>query len=334
MSKTANPLLESSSQEETQITKEEPDTSSVPFVTASLAREAGSPNSATGKTLSIPAGKILVRSLPNREASAFEGEAFELLKESIHATGGNRIPIGVVKLPESVDGFAFELAFGERRWRACGELGLPVNAVVQDPNPSVPTLEQKLAENALRVDLSPYELGCQINTPGPDGKLCSLGRLAVLLGREKGDLSKVRRLAQLPDEVLVAFRDRTQLKFRHAKPLHDAVTLNRQAVADAAKRIANLAEALPTDDVVLALVAASKGGLDRPTPPSKSIDIEVDGQVLGRSTIGKNGAVSIDLLLSLNDRQREALLKTVQSFLRKRVLKTKPTSPRAPEGVK
>lgn len=287
-----------------------------------------------GEVRTIPVDKILVRKGTNRDESSFEGEEFELLVDSIRAAGGNTIPVILRYLVNPEDGCEVELVAGERRLRACKQARVDVTALVLRDCTDEFALSAKLVENALRRQLSPYELGCQINVPGPDGKRISLRHAEMLTGHDKSDLSKVRRLADLDQRVLAVVPNKTELQYRHEKVLNDALARDRQAVLAEADRIALLEVKPSTKEVVSLLEAAATGGVGPSHPRLEGEPIEVDGLQVGQCKLGKGGTLTLSLSVPLDRRQHDALLKCVEGFYRRRVLKKPPTTPSDTETPK
>jgi hypothetical protein len=150
----------------------------------------------------------------------------------------------------------------------------------------------------------------------------SLGHAERETGRDKSDLSKATQLAALPEPVLAAFSCRTELQYRHAKPLKDAVAANPAAVLAEAARLVAGPERPSTPEVVALLVKAATGGVGPSNTPAAAQPIEVDGQTVGRYRTGAGGKLTIELELPLERRERDALHKNLVAFLRRRVLKT------------
>ena len=102
-------------------------------------------------------GEIKLSKWANRNEKSFDVPAFELLKREIAAAGENVQPIKVRPIsPEGV--VKYELVYGQRRHRACSDLGIAVNAMVQEMSDQELFLTMD-RENRGREDLSPYELG-------------------------------------------------------------------------------------------------------------------------------------------------------------------------------
>jgi ParB family transcriptional regulator, chromosome partitioning protein len=268
----------------------------------------------------LPFSQIRLPTTTNRDESRFQGKEFDAFVDLIHAAGGNSVPVLVRPLHEPVGEYLYDLVSGERRTRACGKRRLLVLAWVVNDCDDDEALLKRLRENAGRVDLSPYELGLQVNAALAAGALHSLGHAAREIGRDKSDLSKATQLAALPEPVLAAFSCRTELQYRHAKPLKDAVAANPGAVLAEAARL--VAERPSTPQLVALLVKAANGGVGPSNTPAAAQPIEIDGKTVGRWRTGAGGKLTIELQLPLERRDQEALRKSLDAFLRRRVLKT------------
>lgn len=280
-----------------------------------------------GRVLLIPADRIRITDEPNRIPDALLDESFQRLKESIDATRGNVQPVQV-HVRVGVDGtIEYVLIAGRRRVQACLETGHPVRAEVSEHVDERTAFLQRLAENALRQDLSPYERGRQIEH-GFEQKLFTLeSEASRAIGVDKSDLNKLRRLGRLDQRIVAAFPCPSDLQFKHAKPLADAVTSNPQAVLAEADRIAGLEPKPKADKVVALLVAAgSVGGVGRSHTPPADLPLSCDGQAVGRVKVARNGIVNVELDMPLERKEREQLAKVVEAFVRRHVLKAKPAA--------
>ncbi len=161
----------------------------------------------------------------NRDARSFETKEFHDLKEEIARSGGNVQPVKV--RPKS--GGRFEIVFGRRRTRACLELGLPVNAVVDDLSDMQAYVEM-VRENRDRKDLTAWEQGVMYDDAVRRGLFPSLRRMAEALGVQVSHASTACTLAQLPAEVLDAFPSPLDLQFRWAVPLKEALEADPEKV--------------------------------------------------------------------------------------------------------
>jgi ParB/RepB/Spo0J family partition protein len=277
-----------------------------------------------GQVLLIPADRIRITDEPNRIPDALRDESFQRLKESIDATRGNVQPVQVHRRV-GVDGtIEYVLITGRRRAQACRETGHPVRAEVTEHIDDRTAFLQRLAENALRQDLSPYERGRQIQH-GFEQKLFTLeSEASRAIGVDKSDLNKLRRLGRLDQRMVAAFPCPSDLQFKHAKPLTDAVASKPQAVLAEADRIAGLEEKPKVDEVVALLVAAgSVGVVGRSHTPPADLPLNCDGQSVGQIRVARNGLVKIELDMPLERKEREQLVKVVETFVRRRVLKAK-----------
>ena len=238
-----------------------------------------------GQILLIPADQILITDDPNRDPASFSDESFQSLKESIDATKGNTQPVQVERLVNPDGTVVLYLTSGHRRVRACLETGHPVRAeVVEHEKDLLAYLLRRLAENALRKDLSPLDRGRQIEHCFRQGVFKLESAASRTIGVDASDLNKLRRLAQLDPRIVAAFPNPSDLQFRHAKPLSDAVELNADAVLAEAVRLAGLAQKPNPAEVVARLTAAANAGrLGRSQTAPADLPLRCDGQDVDRS---------------------------------------------------
>ena len=128
------------------------------------------------------------------------------------------------------------------------------------------------------------------------------------------------QLASLPSEIVAAFQSSSQLQYRHAKPLTDAMDVAADAVIADARSIINAGKQLGAKDVVDRLLAASGVGVGRSNTPTETV-LECDGQRFGKCVIDKDGFVEIRLETVLDEKQRSRLHVELQAFYRRSVLK-------------
>lgn len=206
----------------------------------------------------------------NRHETSFAGQDFAALKDEIESAGGNVQPI---KVRPAGDGF--ELVFGHRRHRACLELGLQVLAVVE-PLTDAELFAQMDRENRSRKDLSAWEQGMMYRRALDAGLFPSLRMLAKDIGRDATAVSEALRIADLPAEVVAAFKSPNDIQFRWAKPLADACAQDLDGVLARAK---NAAGGAMEAAEVLAVLTAKTGTVGPSYTPSSAPPSKLD---LGR----------------------------------------------------
>lgn len=124
----------------------------------------------------------------------FSKEAIEELSSSIRKNGVIQ-PIAVRK-----DGEEFELIAGERRLRACRNLGYEtIPAVLVDVNESK-LLELALVENLQREDLNPIEESHAFQIM-VDRKGMTHEEIGKIIGKHRSYVSNAIRLLDLPDKI-------------------------------------------------------------------------------------------------------------------------------------
>lgn len=261
-------------------------------------------------------------SVPNRHAANFDDKEFEKLRKSIQFSGGNVQPILVRPVPLDDSGAAYEIIFGERRNRACLMAGVKVRAIVEEAEDATHNFLKTFRENQGRVNLSPWELGCQIRFGLDQAYFSSQRRAAEEVGRDISDISKALQLASLPAEVIKAFASPLDLQFRHAKLLSDAVSAAREAVLAEAHRIYETGESTQPGKVLAMLLAAAKTGVGPSNTKKVEVGIEVHGQHIGQLVADNEGRVQVNLALVLDERQRAELVMQMQRFYKRCIVKS------------
>lgn len=312
--------------------REQPDSSvdhGVPRTGASAAELSSADNVVLIDPKRIRPGKF-----PNRHKTTFDQDSFEQLRQSILLARKNTVPILVRRiLPTDASGIEFEVIYGERRLRACQEAGVQVQVIISSEIDDAGNFFETVRENQCRVDLSPWEIGCQAKFV-LETKLCAnQTRLASEFGCSKSRISEAIQLASLPPEILNAFDSPNTLQFRHAKRLGDAIKNNPQATLAAAREIAASNETRTTQEVIDLLLQAS-GDTVRPSNAPIEMPLENNGNCLGMVVFDKNGNVDIRLNESLRVDQRIPFLKHLQRFYARKTQRTLENSSKNHKGAK
>jgi len=148
---------------------------------------------------------------PNQPRRTFDPAQLESLKESISSDGLLQ-PIVVRR-----KGVGYELIAGERRWRACRELGLPRIPAMVRPAEDQQQLILALVENLQRSDLNPVDEARAFQQLRNDFGLTH-EEVARKVGRERSTVSNALRLLELPPSALDAV-SRGTLTAGHARTL-------------------------------------------------------------------------------------------------------------------
>ncbi|MFI9595591.1 ParB/RepB/Spo0J family partition protein [Nonomuraea sp. NPDC052265] len=132
---------------------------------------------------------------PRQPREVFDGERLQELADSIREVGLLQ-PIVV----RSVGGGQYELIMGERRWRACQQVGLdPVPAIVRNTQ-DTDLLRDALIENLQREQLNALEEAAAYQQLLDDFQ-ATHEQLASKVGRSRSHITNTLRLLNLPPEV-------------------------------------------------------------------------------------------------------------------------------------
>jgi ParB family chromosome partitioning protein len=235
--------------------------------------------------------KRIVRSKwANRHALSFEGSEFEGLKEDIRAQGGNVQPIKVRHLKD--ESGMYEIVFGHRRHQACLELGIEVQAIIDDLDEKHLFIEMD-RENRQRKDLRPFEIGAMYCKALDAGLFSSARRLAEEVGIDQSQLNKALSLARLPVDVVKAFESPLDLQYRWVADLVGAIQKDPDYVLSVALAIQSESPR-PNSGTVLRRLTTGRG-----TVPHVLKDEEVvqgaGGQIGKLVFNGKKRSVRVDL---------------------------------------
>ena len=234
----------------------------------------------------------------DRHPDSFSSQAFAELKQEIESAGGNVQPIKVRPVrgaaAEQPEGPRFELVYGSRRTRACLELGLPVRAVVDENVDDQALYVQMQRENRGRSNLSAWEQGVSYHKALNEGLFPSARRLAEQIGLDHSNVAKALRVAELPQEIVGAFRSPVDIQFRWAVALDKAYQQDPDAVLSAARLLAGRAPKPAAAEVFRSLTeAVSAKGKAKAKEASRAFVI-ADGKK-GVIRAGKGGAVTVEL---------------------------------------
>ena len=171
-------------------------------------------------------------------------------------------PITVRPLAGRAD--EYEIMTGHRRHAAAllldaeTEGGFAVRAVLEGSSADAAQRALRMyAENAARMDLSPYELGQAFRRWIDDGLFADQNAIADAVDVSKATVSKYLSLAALPDPVIQAFRDPRAISLRWVDQLTPVLKAHRAALLAAATRLAGEPAARAPEETLRALLAVA-----------------------------------------------------------------------------
>lgn len=264
---------------------------------------------------SLDPNKISRSKFANRHELNFEGDDFANLKQEIANSGRNIQPIKVRPIKNKSGTSSYEIVYGHRRHEACRQLGINVQAIVDNLDDQTLFVEME-RENRSRKDLSAWEQGIMYQRALQSGLFPSNKKLAEAIGVDLGAVGKALALAELPTEVVSAFPSPMDLQFRWAKPLRDAIEADGEGVLALAKTI-SVKHPKPKASEVFAALLAHKDpeGLNGSTPLESSVVQGVKGQ---KATIkfDANGLTVVNFAKSLDSDRRQKLTLLLSDFMK------------------
>jgi ParB family transcriptional regulator, chromosome partitioning protein len=258
---------------------------------------------------------IVSSSLPNRDETAFDSDNFYALKQSILQAGGNIQPVKVCRI--GVADF-FEVVFGHRRIHACRQLGIKVRAVVVNNLDNREILLERVRENIGRSDLSALDFGYICARALADNLFVSRKQMAIEFGKDEGDVSRALSLASLPVEVIAAFESPSDIQYRHAKPLKDALANNHKDVIAAARDVAAQGGKRLPALVLDRLIRPRNEEIGRSNLASRAT-LLWDGKPYAELKTQSDGKVSISFERRLDEADRDQLLANLEAFMKRQV---------------
>ncbi|MFI7105551.1 ParB/RepB/Spo0J family partition protein [Nonomuraea sp. NPDC050227] len=197
---------------------------------------------------------------PRQPREVFDDERLQELADSIREVGLLQ-PIVV----RSVGGGQYELIMGERRWRACQQVGLdPVPAIVRNTQ-DTDLLRDALIENLQREQLNALEEAAAYQQLLDDFQ-ATHEQLASKVGRSRSHITNTLRLLNLPPEVQLRVAAGT-ISAGHARALLGLSSSEEQV--ELAKRIvAELLSVRAVEEIVAmgSAKAAQKAPRERQAP--------------------------------------------------------------------
>ncbi len=135
---------------------------------------------------------------PNNPRKVFEQKSIDSLAESI-SLHGMQYPL-LISRTETTGKFI--LVGGERRYRACKQLGMTsVNAVITTGNPD----EIALIDNLQRIDLNPLEMALAFKALLDSRPGLSQSDVGKMVGRSRTGVSQIMGILRLSPEVRADF---------------------------------------------------------------------------------------------------------------------------------
>jgi ParB family chromosome partitioning protein len=249
--------------------------------------------------------KLIVRSKwANRHDLSFIGPEFDGLKDDISTQGGNVQPIKVRHLKGNSE--QYEIVFGHRRHQACLELGIEVQAIIDDLDEKHLFIEMD-RENRQRKDLRPFEIGSMYAKALDEGLFSSARKLADEVCIDQSQLNKALSLARLPVDVVKAFESPLDLQYRWVADLVGAIQKDPEHVLSIAKSITGESPR-PVSAKVFKRLTEGRGTV--PHPSAKDENLEGASGQKGKLAFNeKKRSVRIDL--ANIDPKRFSEIKTV-----------------------
>ena len=231
------------------------------------------------KTSQVRSGPFAVR-----DDSHWKDRSFQMLVRAIKRRGQNDEPI--VVRPIKFDPDSYEIVEGHRRHRACEELGLTVRAIVRDDR-DIEVVRGMLAHDRHVAKMSPLEKGRLINLAFRTFGWQSDREAEAELGLGYSQIAKLRKLAQLPIEVVKAFPSLSCINTNWGARLAQAVARDERAVVNRATAIERDRGSMSAEDVLEVLDEAAPGG---DGPRKRRVRFEVSGELVAEMVVTRGNA--------------------------------------------
>lgn len=195
-----------------------------------------------GKLRQVDPRRVRRSRFANRAMEEVGSPQFQMLADLVRQSGTNLVPAVVDELAASdcSDSHDFELVYGHRRHQVCLAEGLLLTVIVVPPLDNVERAFLMSNENEGRVAPCPLDMGLWLSTLLESGRFASQAALARTTSIKPASVTNLLKLARLPQEVIAAFSDRSELAHRHALPLEQAASDDLAGLVHRAKAIAAL----------------------------------------------------------------------------------------------
>jgi ParB family chromosome partitioning protein len=264
--------------------------------------------------IEIDPRRVRVSRYANRHEASFSTPEFLAFKVDLRESGGNLVPVKVRPILEAYPGEPeFELIYGHRRHRGCLEEALPLRALVQSVDDKKLFVDMD-RENRGRASLSPWEQGVMYQKALNDKLFPNQKVLAAELGLSQAVISKAIAIGNLPQEVVACFSAPLVLSYRTGQMLVEAVGSDEAAVLH---RAAQIFESTPKPEDAVALGLLLNG--DKPatsTQKQRATPLFMGKKRVGKVTIGKDGAMAIEMTLSaVEPTRRDRVMEAIKAVI-------------------
>lgn len=200
-----------------------------------------------GRVLSLDPQKVYAD--PDNVRRAIDQAEIDALAETIGARGQLQ---PIIVAPADDDG-RHMIQFGERRWRACLQLGREVRAIVREVSDPAQVRIDQFIENDQREQLSTRDMIAFVTGQVAAGM--SVADLARATGRDRARLSRLHGLASAPDFIAARLDD---------LPVRAAVALMKAAVHDEAG-VRGFLDRSPVGSLTVAICEAFSRDIGKPS---------------------------------------------------------------------
>lgn len=260
--------------------------------------------------IAIDPAKCRMNDLHRRLKSSIESGVLDEMVEQFK-TVGQVIPARGWKLNRPTeDGIEVILIFGARRRAAAEKAGIPLRVEIVEEPARTALIRQMHAENSSRKDYLPLEQGMEFKAFLDSGEVKHRDELALMLGIDRSRLTRCLQIAEMPAEVLAAYRNPSDLQLIPGSKLATLIESNaatRQKVIKAAQKwVAENGEGNPTSKL---MAAAS----ERKAPAKVDHDLVSSTRTSqGKLTASPDGAMVLRLNKTAPEALREEILKVLK----------------------
>lgn len=269
---------------------------------------------------------------PNRTPASLEDEAYEALKESIEAYGGNTQPIKVRRRQEweSTDregqdehgekqDVDYILVCGERRLRICRDLGIQVWAIFALELDPEKALVEQILENEQRESLSAYEQARQWQYALDRCAFNSLRDFARQVGISKSVLSERLRILNLPDEFFHLIGDPSYLSGRDYLRVLELHRDHGDRLVQKCKEIAEEAGCAESAHAATQRLNLLKRALQSHTDKADGFrPVEINGQLAYRKRMLQDGSMMLQIPRTATEEQWHQIEKALEQVFKEK----------------
>ena len=145
----------------------------------------------------------------------------------------------------------FEIIFGNRRWRACKLINLPVRAIIKNVSDSEAAICQQ-EENCNRENISDFSKAVHLKKLIDKGIFSSVKDLSESMGISRTALTDLLSYTRIPERVMSCFQNPSSISKRMASKISSLCSTNNEKIIN---EIMSIAKKIEVGDISIRQLA-------------------------------------------------------------------------------